>query len=996
MQKSALGYAGAVGAVIVALVLRWLADPYLGDHLPLVTMFGAVAVAAWIGGLRPGILAMVLGYLLAYYFFVAPRFSLRITTARDLIGLLAFLLTSGFIIAMGEAVRVGERRLRDLTQRQERWFSPSPRSELSAGRYTLLDPAILGLLLAIVVLGVGGFAGYGSARHMVENEKQVAHTHQVINALETFLSTLKDAETGQRGFILTEKDEYLEPYYDGVRRVTGQLDQLKELVSDNPEQMVQVLELKGVTERKLMELERSIALARQKERAQALALVRSDSGQVLMAGIRRSVSDLQNEERALLERRAAESRESYRIAVVSIVLPAILGVILVGCLTYLIQRRLTERKMAALLLADQRERYRVTLASIGDGVITTDIEGRVTYLNPVAEVATGWTTAEAYGADLGKIFQIVNEETRLPVQNPATRALQEGTVVGLANHTILIRKDGSECPIDDSAAPIRDEEGRVNGCVLIFRDITERKAIEKRSADSTAAARFLASIVDSSEDAIIAVSLNGTIQTWNGAAERLYGYSAREAVGKPISILIPADRADEEDRLIARLLSGERITHFDTVRLKRNGQTVDVSLTLSAVRDENDRIIGTSKMVRDISETKAAEKRIYGLMADLKDADRRKDEFLAILAHELRGPLAPIRHSLEIIKRTQGNGEILRTASTTMDRQLTQMVRLVDDLLDVSRITRNKLELRRERVNLNEVLEQAIQICQPFAESLRHRVSVEIDPEPIFVNGDPVRLAQVFTNLIQNAYKYTEHGGSIWLTARREGSEVRVSVKDTGVGIPPDLLPRIFDLFIQVERSLERSQGGLGIGLTLVKQLVAMHEGTVSASSDGPGRGSEFVVRLPVMVETQVSHPLTPSTPIDPGSIPRRILVVDDNRDSVESLAILLRMLGHETHLAYDGLAAYQAAERIRPELILLDIGLPKLNGYDACRKIREQEWGQSIVIVALSGWGQQADRRKSEEAGFNHHLVKPLDYNILMDILASLPNSAGQSAART
>ncbi len=987
MRKSAVAYFVAIASTLVAVLLRWLADPYLGDHVPLVTLYGAVAVTAWFGGLRPGIVTVVGGYLACHFLFIAPRYTIRLNTARDLIGMIAFFFTSAFILAMGEAVRVGQRRFEELTQRQERWFARPPSVDYIRGKITLFEPAVVFGAITALVLAIGALTGYVSARRLNENQQLVAHTNQVINELTVLLSTMTDAETGQRGFLLTEKEEYLEPYYEGVRRVGSELERLEDLLTDNTEQEYRLSEVKTLTTRKLTELERSIAVTRQNGRTAGLAMVRSDTGQRLMSDLRQAVGDMQNEERALLEQRAAESRESARVALIAILLPAVLGLVLLGVTYYLMRRRLAERQLAAHLIADQRERFRVTLASIGDAVITTDTEGRVTYLNGVAEAATGWKVNEAVGVELSQIFNIVNEATRAPVESPALRALREGVVVGLANHTLLIRRDGAECPIDDSAAPIRDEEGRVTGCVLIFRDISQRKSAEKSAADSGAAARFLASIVDSSEDAIIAVSLNGTIQTWNGAAERLYGYSSREAVGKPIAMLIPADRADEEDRLIARLLTGERISHFDTVRLKKSGEPVDISLTISAVRDENDRIVGTSKVVRDISETKAAEKRIYGLMADLKDADRRKDEFLAILAHELRGPLAPIRHSLEIIKRTGGDSSHLRTAATTMDRQLSQMVRLVDDLLDVSRITRNKLELRRERVNLAEILQQAIQICQPLADTLGHRLTVEIAPEPVFVFGDPVRLAQVFSNLLQNAYKYTESGGTIRLSAQRQGSEVRISVRDSGVGIPGDVLPRIFDLFIQVEQTLERAHGGLGIGLTLVKQLVAMHDGVVTASSEGPGRGSEFVVRLPVLVDERAPRTSGPSAPLESASIPRRILVVDDNRDSVESLAMLLRMLGHETLLAYDGLEAFEAAERLRPELILLDIGLPKLNGYEACRKIREQEWGQSMVIVALSGWGQEADRKKSTEAGFNHHMVKPLDYNLLLAVMASLPS---------
>src|SRR5262249_5038369 len=275
---------------------------------------------------------------------------------------------------------------------------------------------------------------------------------------------------------------------------------------------------------------------------------------------------------------------------------------------------------------------------------------------------------------------------------------------------------------------------------------------------------------------------------------------------------------------------------------------------------------------------------------------------------------------LEIMRRAEGDGHLFQRARSTMERQLGQLVRLVDDLLDVSRITRGKLELRTERVELASVVYQAVEICRALAESLKHKVIVTLPPEAIYVHGDPVRLAQVFSNLLQNACKYTEPGGRIWLTANRQGSDVLVSVKDTGIGIPPDMLSRIFDIFTQVDRTLERSQGGLGIGLTLAKKLVDMHGGSIEASSDGLGLGSDFAVRLPILVEKGEAQPSPPRTAGDQAIPPRRVLVVDDNRDSAESLAILVQMAGHETHMAYDGLAAVEAAEQFRPDLVLLDI----------------------------------------------------------------------------
>jgi PAS domain S-box-containing protein len=379
------------------------------------------------------------------------------------------------------------------------------------------------------------------------------------------------------------------------------------------------------------------------------------------------------------------------------------------------------------------------------------------------------------------------------------------------------------------------------------------------------------------------------------------------------------------------------------------------------------------------------------LYRELRDADLRKDEFLATLAHELRNPLAPIRNGLEVLKLSASDDPMATEVHSMMDRQLTQMVRLVDDLLDVSRITRNKLELRKTDTTLAAVIQSAIETSRPVIEQARHELIVSLPSESVPIQGDPVRLAQVFSNLLNNSAKYTEPGGQIELSAAREGGIVVVRVKDTGLGMPAESLPFIFEMFSQVDRHTERSQGGLGIGLGLVRRLVQMHGGTVEARSEGLGKGSELIVRLP-LAGTGETHLPADTVPHDHSLSQRiRVLVVDDNRDAALSLATMLRIMGNEASMADDGLAAIAMAESFRPDVILLDIGLPRLNGYEVCRRIRKQPWGQETLIIALTGWGQSEDRRRSQEAGFDHHLVKPVDVEHLKALLrlARKSNSA-------
>ncbi|MBY0525621.1 MAG: PAS domain S-box protein [Gemmataceae bacterium] len=1173
-------------------------------------------------------------------------------------------------------------------------------------------------------------------------------------------------------------------------------------------------------------------------------------------------------------------------------------------------RRLLEEQAArrvaeeyVQVVARQREELRVTLTSIGDGVVTTDAQGRVTFLNPVAETLTGWTTADAAGQPLTAVFPIINEKTRKAVENPVAKVLDTGHVVGLANHTILIARDGTERPIDDSAAPIKRPDGQISGVVLVFRDVTEQRRAERT-------ARFLASIVESSDDAIIGKDVNGVITSWNRAAERLFGYSAAEAIGQPVVMLAPPDRVDEMPAILERVRREERVDQFDTLRRTKDGRLVPVSLSVSPVKDEEGHIVGASKIARDVSERQRAEAalreekarlhatltgigdavivtdaegcitlmnpvaqtltgwkdeavgrpleevfrilneqtgqatespvrrvlregaivglanhtvlvakddtaipiddsaapvrdaqgrivgvvlvfrdvsdkrrveqqvaalnrdlrrrvtefqslldvlpvgiavaddpecrhiwmnpalsrlmklppqanislsapaaerpgfqifdgdrelapdelpmqvaiatgrpvygvkhslvlvdgtrlnllqyavplrdeegkvrgglyvgvditeqertqqalrqaearwrtmaealpnlvwtdlpdgqcdwlssqwgkytgipesellglrwlervihpddrqrtldcwraacadqgdydveyrirrydgeyhwfktrgvpirdeqgritywfgtctdiedhkraerqladahqflnssldalsshiavldengiilavnaawrrfadgnrftgRNYGIGADylqaweansaecmeaemvaglkdvlagrapsfefeypchspteqrwfvmratrfqapgplrvvvahedvtkrmraeeaLKEADRRKDNFLATLAHELRNPLAPIRNAVELMQRSSGDPAAIQQARGILGRQVGQMVRLVDDLLDISRITSGKLQLRGERVQLADVVQNAVETSRPFIDAQAHELTLTLPQEPIYLDADPTRLSQVLSNLLNNAAKYTERGGHIWLTVECQGSQAVVSVRDTGIGIPADHLRHIFTMFSQVAPALDRSQGGLGVGLALVRGLVELHGGAVEAHSS-PGEGSEFIVRLP-RIEAPADAPTETVRECKSATSETtlRVLVVDDNRDGAESLALMLRMVGHDTRTAHDGVEAVQAAAAFRPDVVLLDIGMPRMNGYEAARHIREQPWGKRMVLVALTGWGQEEDKRRATEAGFHYHLTKPVEPGALEKLLEGL-----------
>ncbi|HEX4522173.1 MAG TPA: ATP-binding protein [Casimicrobiaceae bacterium] len=372
-------------------------------------------------------------------------------------------------------------------------------------------------------------------------------------------------------------------------------------------------------------------------------------------------------------------------------------------------------------------------------------------------------------------------------------------------------------------------------------------------------------------------------------------------------------------------------------------------------------------------------------ITERKRAESAKDEFLAMLAHELRNPLAPIRNAVHVLQlKSPPVPEITRMLDV-INRQMNQMTRLVDDLLDVSRISRDKIVLRKTRLSLTEVINTALETSRPVLAASGQAFAVTVPPIPIYVEADATRLSQVISNLLHNAAKYTDPSGHIWLTVAQDGSDALISVRDTGIGISADVLPRIFDMFMQADRSIDRSHGGLGVGLTVARRLVELHGGSISAASDGVGKGSTFTVRIPLSVAQPEAVDELPTRGIEPtaAASPLRILVADDNRDSAESLAALLRMVGHQVRIAHDGVEALGIASEYRPDAVVLDIGMPKMNGYEVARKLRTQAWGKEMIIVAASGWGQDADKQRSRECGVDHHLVKPLEPSSLLRVLA-------------
>jgi PAS domain S-box-containing protein len=801
--------------------------------------------------------------------------------------------------------------------------------------------------------------------------------------------------------------------------------------------------------------------------------------------------------------------------------------------------------------ADSAEWLRVTLASIGDGVITADPQGRVTFLNPVAQALTGWTQEQAVGVPLERVFHIVNEETRAGVENPALRALKEGVIVGLANHTLLIARDSVERPIADSAAPIRSADGQTAGAVLVFRDITEHKRQERLVQD---ALDYAQNILDTQREPFLVLDKSLRVVSANRAFYRVFRVEKDATEGRFVYDLgdgqwnIPRLRELLEDvlpknhafdgfevahnfpagvgdkimllnvRRIIRpgnhseliLLAIEDITErrlaeqsertsevryrrlFETAKdgilildattgkiteanafmcgltgmesseilgkelheigmfkdveenkgafrelqrtgylrhdhlpvQNRRGERVEVEF-IANVYHEGDRLVAQCN-VRDISDRIRLEEQVAKQAEALAAQARGKDEFLAMLSHELRNPLAPIRsavHLLRLQERSGGN-PIQQQAREIIERQVANLTKMVSDLSEVSRVVSGRIRLDLEPVDLKQVARHALQTVAPLFEQRKHSVSVNLCSEPVWAYADPTRLEEVLVNLLNNAAKYTPDGGRIELgcvhQAQGDGpSHALLLVRDNGVGIDQELLPRIFDLFTQADRSLARSAGGLGIGLSLAHRLVALHGGTICAHSQGAGKGSEFTIRLPLIAEPDAlvaTDRLPPEEAmsgggggggggrgVDDGS-PVRVLVVDDNVDLVTMLCGALQHKGFDVQRAYTGPDGLRIAQQWRPDIALLDIGLPGLDGYEIARRLRADHvysvaaedqggagaegggggGGARMKLIAITGYGREDDIALAREAGFDAHLVKPCDFEELEKLMAA------------
>ncbi len=684
------------------------------------------------------------------------------------------------------------------------------------------------------------------------------------------------------------------------------------------------------------------------------------------------------------------------------------------------------------------------LATALDAIITIDEAGLVVEFNPAAERIFGYRQADVLGREMAVL--IVPPALRDAHRAGMARHLMDGSGPALNRRLELtaMRADGSEFPAEISITRISSSRSPLFTGHL--RDITDRKEreqalvrneealrqanadLEARIAERTTALTeangFLQALLENVQDGIVACDAKGVLTLFNRATRAFHGLPEAR---------IPAERWAEhyhlfhadgvtpmatEDVPLFRALQGEHVQGVEMVIAPTHGSRRVVQASGQSLLDEHGARLGAVVSMHDITARKEADETVRRAQhelegrveartaelrranqslevevreraqveAALREVDRRKNEFIATLAHELRNPLAPLRNAVEVLSLSGTNPATTAVALGIMERQLSQMVRLIDDLLDLSRITQGKLELRSQPMPLAEAIDSAIEAVRPVLQSRGHTLSVSAPDEPVYLDGDLTRLAQVFLNLLNNSAKYTEPGGLIRLTVERAGAAATVTVIDNGIGIPPGQLDSVFEPFTQVDQSLERTQGGLGIGLTLVQRLVLLHGGRIEARSAGLGQGATFAVTLPVLpADSPIVAAFPPHARNTGLRLRLKVLVVDDNLDATEMLSVLLGAMGHDTRSEHDGLAALAAAGEYRPDVVLLDIGLPGLNGYETARRIRQEPWGRTLVIAALSGWGQDEDKHQSSAAGFDAHFVKPLDPAALKAFLADV-----------
>jgi PAS domain S-box-containing protein len=644
-----------------------------------------------------------------------------------------------------------------------------------------------------------------------------------------------------------------------------------------------------------------------------------------------------------------------------------------------IARDITDRKR----LEDDARHCAAIVDSSDDAIVSKGLDGTIVSWNRGAERLFGYTAAEV----VGRSIRLIIPPDRQAEEDYVLDRVRQGETLEHFE-TIRVRKDGTMVPISLTVSPIRSASGKIVGASKIARDLSRSQLLQRD-------AMRLVAIVDSSEDAIVGKDLNGIVTSWNPAAEAMFGFSAAEMVGRSIRRLVPDDRQQEEDEVLARIRRGERVDHYETIRRRKDGSLIPVSLTVSPIRSLDGTVVGASKIARDITDRKRAEDERQRLLKLARDASSLKDEFLATLSHELRTPLNAIVGYVRMMQSGLMTGEKQTRALEIVGRNVTSLVQIVEDVLDVSRIISGKLRLEMRPVELPGVVQAAVATVRPAADAKGVEFETIIDPDVETVSGDPERLQQILWNLFSNAVKFTDRGGRVEVRIDRANTHVAVTVRDTGVGIPSEFLPHVFDRFRQADAGITRSHGGLGLGLAITRHLVEVQGGRILAASEGLGKGATFRIELPVNARRSLdAHDRAPAfREREPITVPRlhgvRILAVDDDGDALALIREILEGTGATVMTADSAPQALDLMDRMTPHVLLADLGLPHMSGFDLIARVRQSERAEirEMPAVAVTAYARSDDRSKALRSGFQMHLAKPVDPGELMATTAALVN---------
>ncbi|HEY4739921.1 MAG TPA: CHASE3 domain-containing protein [Candidatus Acidoferrales bacterium] len=835
-----------------------------------------------------------------------------------------------------------------------------------------------GFVVAGIILVSVGWLSYRSATRFAEAAERPKHTYQVLQALDDTVGRLVDAETGQRGYLLTGDESYLEPYRQAIKNLDQVTGRLKELTFDSPIQQQRIEVMDVLIDKKLAELDRTIELRRKDGSAAATKVVLEGSGKAWMDQIRVIAAEMANDENNLLRIRTDKANESMAASARTIAGGTIGSVALLMICFGMLSRELTERKRAQAALTRSEMWLSTTLGSIGDAVIATDTNGAVNFMNSVAQSLTGWKQEQAWGKSMDLVFDIVNKETRRPVENPVKKVFREGKVVGLANHTILISKNGAEFDIEDSAAPIITRDGESLGVVLVFRDITEKKLAEEETKRQK---ELLQLILESIADGVVVADSNGKFLLFNAAAEQVLGIGATDTTPDQWSDQYGSYLPDgvtvypPSELPLVRAMRGESFSEVEV--FIRNAKVPDgrlISITGGPLRGEDGILRGGVIGFRDITMQKNAQAALLRAKEEAERSNRFKDQFLSTMSHELRTPLNAVLGFSDLLSEARYgplNERQLRYV-THIHTGGQHLLRLINDILDLSKIEAGRLELAIENVPVERTLREVLDAVRPLAEKKSHTLTCEAESS-LGVRADGTRLKQILINLVGNAIKFTPYGGHIKVAGHLVDGTVRLEVSDNGPGIPPEEKKRIFEAFYRLRQS-GITQEGTGLGLAITQRLVELHGSELGLESQ-PGHGSCFYFSLPFVQ----AYSAVPASAIESrereGGIPR-IFIIEDDSAAAQLIQSQLASSGYEALLCEELSRVVEIAAELQPDAITLDLLMKPTNGWELLLQLKNEPRTANIPVIVISIVDQPA---LGTTLGADEYLVKPVDQSALL-----------------